>query len=361
MNKGLIITGAAGFVGLNFILELDSHEMRQGEQWNDLQKVVSNPWIKERYEKVILLDKMGYATGYNTDVYHSVNPEWWTKVISNINNIDSWSQYTKGLKWDIVDFASESHVENSINNPFPFFSENSLLTASLVTGLGIENINVFIHASTDEVYGELSTSMRGNKQVWFDEALNASPNNPYSASKVAQDAFLQSMAHTFGMKVILFRMGNQFGGYQHPEKFFPVSVLRSLNGEKIKIHGDGSNIRQWTPVKDTVKQLVKILKNHENYVLDHNTRIIHLASQCGLMTNLEVVELWRDILKNDFGIESDIEFIENRKGNDTMYASKMSDEFNEYPNDNRERFSEGIRHYIEFKDKYLGESYQYTI
>jgi dTDP-glucose 4,6-dehydratase len=292
---------------------------------------------------------MGYATTYNIMPYHMVRPAQWLKVQTNINQIEAWRPYVEGdYKWDVVDFASESHVDNSISKSHAIFSENSTLTASICETLGIGNIGRFIHASTDEIYGELSYSVKEQESKWFSTSDNIHPNNPYSASKVAQDAYLMSMEHTFGMQVTFIRMANQFGPHQHPEKMLPASILRALKGETIKIYGEGLNVRQWTPVVDTVSYIYDLLAD------DHsNERIIHFAAPQKLMTNSEVVEIWRKILKDDHGIETQTEFIEDRKGHDTMYALKDGCTDGQYTTDIVTRFRETIQFYVENKDLFI--------
>lgn len=332
MSRALLVTGAAGFIALNFIQVLDKDPSG----------------ILNRYQKVVLLDKMGYATEYNMMQYHMIRPTDWIKVQSDINQVEAWKPYVSGnYIWDIVDFASESHVDNSISAPYKIFKENSILTASTVDAIGIDNIGRFIHASTDEIYGELSYDAKEQPEKWFSKTDNIRPNNPYSASKVAQDAYLMSLVHTFGTNVTLIRMANQFGPYQHPEKMLPASILRALKSESIKIYGEGLNVRQWTPVVDTARYIYDLLTS------EGREDIVHYAAPQTLMNNNEVVEIWRNILLDDFGIESDIEYIEDRKGHDTMYALKDGCAEGQYTTDVVARFRETIQFYVENKDHFV--------
>jgi len=224
-------------------------------------------------------------------------------------------------KWDILDFASESHVDNSIKDPYYSFSENSNITKKIVEIIGIKNINKYVHISTDEVYGDLDCSYKNDKSKWFNINSRFNPSNPYSASKVAQDVFLMSLKHTFNLNLVIIRMANQFGEYQHPEKMLPASILRAINGDNIKIYGKGDNIRQWTPVRQTVNHIYDIL-------LNENNTIIHLSATDMLLTNNEVVNLLVNNLNNIHNIKCNIEYIEDRKGHDRMYALIPTEKYN---------------------------------
>lgn len=331
--RNLLVTGTAGFIGINFAKYL-----------------VKDPkGILNIYDKVYFIDKMGYATKYNVEEYNKIKQnERISFIDKNINEItDSW--FNIPTSWDILNFASESHVDNSLTKPFDIFEENSKIPVSICKLIGIENINHFYHASTDEVYGELPLTNKFEDFNWFSKNSNMKPNNPYSASKAAQDCFLMSIQHTYGMGLTLFRMANQFGGFQHPEKMLPASILRAIKGETIKIYGEGKNIRQWTPVVDTVEYIYDMLCN------ERKDKIIHFAHRCKiLLDNNQVVKLWTKILKEDHNIDAEIEYIDDRLGHDTMYALKDGAEGNQYLEPIESRFRDTIRFYIENKELYLG-------
>lgn len=293
----LLLTGCAGFIGLNFL----SYAASYG--------------LQNMYDKIVSIDKEGYATTYNITAYDYVLSDLKAiRIKLDINDFFDINQYVNNSKkWDILDFASESHVDNSIKDPFYAFSQNSNLTKRIVEIIGLKNINKYVHISTDEVYGDLDCSYKNDKSKWFTTDSKFNPSNPYSASKVAQDAFLMSLNHTFGLNVVIVRMANQFGYHQHPEKMLPASILRAISGNCIKIYGTGDNIRQWTPVNQTVKHIYNILMNENNTT-------IHLASTELILTNNEIVDIIINRLSTTWKINATKEYIQDRKGHDRMYA-----------------------------------------
>lgn len=295
----LVLTGCAGFIGINFLKEFIKH--------------------RNKFDKVISIDKLGYASTYNKELYNGICEinniiQYNYNISENLTELDDvYGKY----EITILDFASESHVDNSIKNPAKIFEENSVIPLRLINYFGIYNIKVYYHISTDEVYGDLPLGCTENE--WFDVNSQYKPSNPYSASKVAQDAYLNSMKHTYGLNVKFIRMANQFGPYQHPEKMLPISILRAMRGEPIKVYGDGKNIRQWTFVEDTVKIINDILLNGtEDY-------IIHLGDKDNLYDNNFIVNKIINILK-EWNVNGTIEYIKDRPGHDRMYALKIKND-----------------------------------
>lgn len=300
--KTLILTGCAGFIGFNFL----KHFIDDGGLG--------------LYDRVISFDKMGYATVYNREDYEEICMEQ-PKVVGICANIVSLNKYAvekfleKGTVVDILDFASESHVDNSINAPSEIFTENSLIPVVLLRILEDVEIDTYWHISTDEVYGDLPLDV--SQEDWFDVDCQYKPSNPYSASKVAQDAYLASLRHTFGMNVKFIRMANQFGPHQHIEKMIPSSIIRAMKGEKIKVYGEGANLRQWTYVSHTVELINNLLK------YGTNDYITHLADPKNLFDNNFVANKIIESLKRH-DVEAEIEYIEDRLGHDRAYALKVS-------------------------------------
>jgi len=324
MKNTLIVTGGSGFIGFNFVkyfLPLNT------------------------YDYVVFIDKMGYATKYNKDEYRKLVVS--DKIFSIEEDINKLciSHNTREMSdsiYDIVNFASESHVDNSIATPSKIYNENATIPSSLVDWVGIKNIRKFVHISTDEVYGDLDYSYRNDYSKWFKTESPMLPNNPYAASKAAQDCYLRSLNHTFGLNLVTVRMANQFGPHQHSEKMLPATILRAVNKLPIKIYGSGNNIRQWTPVSQTVRHIYDILTD-----ATINNTTIHLGAAQSLVTNNEVVDIWREILKDKYHIESSIEYIEDRKGHDRMYAIQPTLTY-DYSNI-REEFESTIDYYIKLK------------
>jgi dTDP-glucose 4,6-dehydratase len=297
MQKLLILTGCAGFIGFNF-----------------LKHICETGFIK-KYVGVISVDKMGYAAQLNKHNYAKLCYENNIEMLNiSIQSCKAMTDYLIGYKCDVVNFASESHVDNSIKNPFGLYNENALLTSDLVSWIGMDKIDIFYHIDTDENYGSLELDTP--KEKWFKITDPYRPSNPYAASKTAQVSFLNSISHTFGMKLVIFRLANQFGLHQHYEKMIPATLYRIFTKSPILIYGTGNNIRQWTYVKDTVKILKKYIELESTF----NPNIIHIADEKNLFTNNQIVQKIQNYVKNNFNIDSKVEYITDRKGHDLMYA-----------------------------------------
>lgn len=334
----LLLTGCAGFIGLNFL----EHFIKQNHG----------------YKKIYSVDKMGYATKYNRERYYSICADNKINIIDfNLNEISGNLNIDKE-KFHILNFASESHVDNSIKNPFGIFEENVMIPASCIRIVGgLEYVDKFVHISTDEVYGEIPLEEIRNFDKWFKTDTSIKPNNPYAASKASQDCFLMSLKHTFGINVKFIRLANQFGPYQYLEKMCPATFLRVLNGKSIKIYGEGKNIRQWTPVVDSVKIIYDALSGilddcFENNVL-HISKYEKIDGNQKLYNNNEIVRLWEELLKEYIREKGYLlciskEYIEDRKGHDTAYALQTHPKIQEYFKVSiRQRFKETLNHYCE--------------
>lgn len=336
-TKCLILTGCAGFIGINFV-----------------------HLLKNNYDYVVTVDKMGYATKYNSDKYSQ-----WCKSSDNIYRIDSdineisklqsflkTEEFSNFQSIDVLSFASESHVDNSIKDPFSLYKQNVSIPANILEWIGKVNwdkIRVYYHISTDETLGELPLSAVENYDKWFSVKSPMYPNNPYAASKAAQDCFLMSMNHTFKIPVKFIRMANQFGAYQHKEKMLPASIIRAIRGDTIKIYGNGKNYRQWTPVTVTAQIISDILDNKIKF---DNT--IHIANRFGLYNNNVIVDKLVACLQNK-GIRSYIEYIEDRKGHDLCYALQTEEYIDDYFRmvNFENQIDSTVDFYIENKEIYL--------
>lgn len=281
----ILVTGAAGFIGSNFIhYYLGAHPE----------------------DKLIVYDKLTYA--------------------GNIHNLDSVREKIEFVRGDICDelavkaaflahkidavvhFAAESHVDNSIKNPFVFTKTNVLgthvllETARQVWGEGSEN--KFVHISTDEVFGTLG------EDGYFTEKTQIAPNSPYSASKAGSDMVARAYFETFKMNVNITNCSNNYGPYQHHEKLIPHMIELALSDQKLPVYGDGMNVRDWLYVEDHCKAIDLVLHQAaagERYCIGgHNE-----------MHNIDIVKL---ILERLGKPESLIEFVEDRKGHDFRYA-----------------------------------------
>lgn len=318
-SKSLILTGCAGFIGINFLKQFVGTELYYS------------------YNKIITIDKIGYAAQYNKKEYFDITDSNSKFEVYNYSTEQFVKEYRKKMvkrleTYDILDFASSSHVDNSITSPVELFRENAMIPANIIEAIGIENIDTYYHISTDEVYGDIDLQYKHNPEFGsFKTHSPYKPSNPYSASKVAQDAYLESMSRTFGMKVCLIRMANQYGPYQHKEKMIPFSIYRVLNNESIKVYGNGTNCRQWTYVEDTVKVIYDIIDYTKivNPLVDETKlfQIIHIADTNNLFDNNYVAEsIGSLVCKYKFPTKlllspkDLIEYIKDRPGHDMMYC-----------------------------------------
>ncbi len=232
----ILVTGGAGFIGSNFIRYLLSGETGQS------------------IEKVINLDLLTYAGNPENLADIESDPRY-ELVEGNIGDAELVANLLNSNSIDaVVNFAAESHVDRSIDSPEPFFETNVTGTLRLINeclkywcsleGDAKETFR-FLHVSTDEVYGTLST-----EDPAFEETTPFAPNSPYSASKAASDHIVRAYHHTYGLPVITTNCSNNYGPYQFPEKLIPLMILNALEGKDLPIYGDGMNIRDWLYVED---------------------------------------------------------------------------------------------------------------
>ena len=285
MSKNILVTGAAGFIGANF----------------------AEYFVNKHPDyKVIVLDKLTYAG--NMDNLKKVIDKI-TFVQGDICDFNLMLEIFK--KYDIngvIHFAAESHVDNSIKNPFVFTQTNVLGTQTLLEAAkrtwGEGSNNKFVHISTDEVYGSLG------EEGYFTETSPIKPSSPYSSSKASSDLIAFAYEETYKMNINVTNCSNNYGPYQHNEKLIPHMIKLALNDEKLPVYGTGKNIRDWLYVEDHCEAIDLVFhngKSGERYNIGgHNEK-----------RNIDIVKL---ILKRLDKPESLIEFVEDRKGHDYRYA-----------------------------------------
>lgn len=312
--KNILVTGAAGFIGSNFV-----HLML------------------ERYQevKLISLDKLTYAGNLDNLSRHESDARH-VFIKGDICDRLLIENILKEHRVDtIVHFAAESHVDNSIKNPRVFLETNVIGTFTLLEAARSywqdekawdETQCRFHHVSTDEVYGSLSIDAPA-----FTEETAYQPNSPYSASKAGSDHIVRAYHHTYKLSVTTSNCSNNYGPYQHQEKLIPTVIMACLNQQKIPVYGDGSNIRDWLFVEDHVDAIDCILREGrlgEVYNIGGNNELDNLTlvkSLCHIMD---------DVRPNKTSHESLIEFVEDRKGHDWRYAidnNKIANELSWYP------------------------------
>jgi dTDP-glucose 4,6-dehydratase len=302
--KNILITGAAGFIGCNFVRMMLS-------QYDDVN--------------TISFDKLTYA-GSLDNLSDVMNHERHFFIKGDIGDRQLIAQTLCVYGIDtIVHFAAESHVDNSIANSEVFFQTNVMGTLALIDearkywqselGWG-ESQCRFHHVSTDEVYGSLSSDSPAST-----EGSPYAPNSPYSASKAGSDHIVRAFWNTYQLPVTQSNCSNNFGPYQHPEKLIPVVIEACLNQRPIPIYGDGKNIRDWLYVEDHCKaidSIIRLGKVGDTYNVGGNNELSNLSLVkiiCQLMDELRPI---------DYPHESLITFVEDRKGHDWRYAVDIS-------------------------------------
>lgn len=282
----LLVTGGLGFIGMNFI----------------------NYWLHKYNDTIINLDKVTYASN-NPTFLKSANRDNYEFVQGDISD----ERLVKKLVSEVdcvVNFAAESHVDNSIENSRDFVISNILGTHTLLNAVKVEDKR-FHHISTDEVFGSLEL----NSSTQFDENSCYNPKNPYSATKASADHLVNAYINTHGIKATISNCSNNYGPLQHPEKLIPKTVFKLLNGEKAQLYGNGQQIRDWIYVEDHCSAIDLILKKGkigENYLIGaENER-----------TNLEIVTKLCTLLGKS--PDKSIEFIKDRPGHDVRYAINPS-------------------------------------
>lgn len=308
MMKNIMITGAAGFIGANFAeLMVNKYEGKYN---------------------FVIFDKLTYAG--NIENLNNIKDKI-TFVQGDICDFDKVMETYKKYDIDaVVHFAAESHVDNSIKNPFIFTQTNVIGTHTLLEAAkqfwGEGSENRFVHVSTDEVYGTLG------EEGFFTEKSPIQPNSPYSASKASSDLIALAYAETFKMNVCVTNCSNNYGPYQHHEKLIPHMISLALKDEKLPVYGEGLNIRDWLFVEDHCEAIDLVLHNGvkgERYNIGgHNEK-----------RNIEIVKL---ILARLGKSEDLISFVEDRKGHDYRYAidpTKIHNELGWLP---KTKFEDGI-------------------
>lgn len=303
----ILITGGAGFIGSCFV------------------RYMLN---KHQNYKIINLDALTYAGNIENLSDIKDNPNY-SFVKGNICDKNLIVELTKDVD-AIINFAAETHVDNSISNPNIFIETNVVGTLNLLEAAKNNKVERYLQVSTDEVYGSLG------KDGYFTERTPISPNSPYSASKASADMLVRAYNKTYNVPTLITRCSNNYGPYQYPEKLIPLFISKLLKGEKIPLYGDGQNVRDWLYVYDHASAIDTVLhkgKTGEVYnVGGHNEK-----------TNIEITKL---ILENMGKDESMIEYVKDRPGHDRRYAidnSKITNELGWKPS---KTFEEGIKNTI---------------
>jgi dTDP-glucose 4,6-dehydratase len=320
----ILVTGAAGFIGSNFVLD----------------------WCDQSTEDVVSLDLLTYAGNLENLSSLNQNPQHHF-VQGNIGDRDLVANLLKKYQIRaVVNFAAESHVDRSIHGPGDFIETNIVGTYHLLESVrsywndldeASKKAFRFLHVSTDEVYGSLN-----DKAPAFTEHHLYQPNSPYSASKAASDHLVRAWFHTYGLPVLTTNCSNNYGPYHFPEKLIPLCILNALNGKPLPIYGDGQQIRDWLYVKDhcsAIREVLKRGKIGDTYNVGGWNEKANLDVVNTLCAILDELKPKADGSK----YENQITYVKDRPGHDRRYAidaSKLERDLGWRP---QETFETGLR------------------
>ena len=285
-KKTIIVTGGAGFIGSNFVYYMLK---------------------KYPFYRIVCLDALTYAGNLST-LKRAMEHDNFRFVKADIRDREAVNKLFAEEKPDIVvNFAAESHVDRSIENPQIFLETNVMGVEVLMDACMQYGVSRYHQVSTDEVYGDLPLD---RPDLFFTEKTNLHASSPYSASKASADLLTMAYHRTFGLPATISRCSNNYGPYHFPEKLIPLMIINALNDKPLPVYGDGLNVRDWLYVEDHCKAIDMIIHADcvgETYnVGGHNE-----------MANIDIVKL---ILKELGKPESLITFVEDRKGHDRRYA-----------------------------------------
>ena len=286
----IIVTGGLGFIGsefVNYVMENTTHD-------------------------VVVLDKMTYAANIDNikNEFHLIKKDICDVTQDDLGDYDY-----------IVNFAAETHVDNSISNGRPFVETNVMGTFNLLeVARKNKNLKKFLQISTDEVYGDMDDNDVNNRISTEEFPMKAS--SYYSATKVSSDMLVISANRTYGLPYLITRTCNNFGEHQNNEKFIPKIISSIKNGVEVPVYGDGSQVREWIHSSDNVKQIYKLL------VSDVVNEVYNIGSG-ERYKNIEIINMIGNIL----GTEVKYKFVKDRLGHDKRYSlssNKFKNTFGEY-------------------------------
>ncbi len=325
----ILVTGAAGFIGANFVLD----------------------WLEQSNEPVVNLDLLTYAGNLENlkELEGDPRHQFVRGNIGDRNLVANLLADTKPRA--VINFAAESHVDRSIHGPGEFIQTNIVGTFNLlecVRGYWNDLPEAekaafrFLHVSTDEVYGSLT-----KEDPPFSETNPYEPNSPYSASKAASDHLVRAWHHTYGLPVLTTNCSNNYGPYHFPEKLIPLCILNALNGKPLPIYGDGQQIRDWLYVKDHCSAIRRVLeagKLGETYNVggwNEKANLDVVNTLCAILDELKP-------RADGESYATQITFVQDRPGHDRRYAidaRKLEKELGWKP---QETFETGIRKTVQW-------------
>lgn len=308
----IIVTGGAGFIGSNFIFYmLDSYPE----------------------DRIVCMDKLTYAGNLSTLASAMDNPHFRFCKIDICDREVVYRLFEEEHPDMVVNFAAESHVDRSIENPEIFLDTNVKGTAVLMDACRKYGIARYHQVSTDEVYGDLPLN---RPDLFFTEETPIRTSSPYSSSKASADLLVLAYYRTYGLPVTISRCSNNYGPYQYPEKLIPFMIINALSDKPLPVYGEGVNVRDWLYVKDHCRAIDLII---------HKGRVGEVYNVGGHneMKNIDIVKL---ICKKLGKPESLITHVTDRKGHDLRYAidpTKIHNELGWLP---ETKFEDGIKETI---------------
>lgn len=282
----IIVTGGAGFIGSNFIFYM---------------------FKKHPDYRIVCLDKLTYAGNLSTLEPVMKNPNFRFVKLDICDKEGVEKLFVEEKPDIVVNFAAESHVDRSIENPQVFLETNIVGTSVLMDACRKHNVKRFHQVSTDEVYGDLPLN---RPDLFFHEDTPLHTSSPYSSSKAAADLLVMAYYRTYGLPVTISRCSNNYGPYQFPEKLIPLMIANCLANKPLPVYGEGINVRDWLYVEDHCKAIDLII--HKGKVGE-----VYNIGGHNEMRNIDIVKL---ILKELGKDESLITYVTDRKGHDQRYA-----------------------------------------
>jgi dTDP-glucose 4,6-dehydratase len=310
----IIVTGGAGFIGSNFIF----HMLKAHPE-----------------DRIICLDKLTYAGNLSTLAPIMDNPNFRFVKEDICDRKAVYALFEEAQPNIVVNFAAESHVDRSIENPQIFLETNIIGTSVLMDACRKYGIKRYHQVSTDEVYGDLPLD---RPDLFFTETTPIHTSSPYSSSKAGADLLVLAYYRTYGLPVTISRCSNNYGPYHFPEKLIPLMIINALHDKPLPVYGDGQNVRDWLYVEDHCRAIDLII--HKGTVGE-----VYNVGGHNEMKNLDIVKL---ICKTLDKPESLIHFVKDRKGHDRRYAidpTKIHNELGWLP---ETKFVDGIKKTIQW-------------
>ncbi|NBR26134.1 MAG: dTDP-glucose 4,6-dehydratase [Micrococcales bacterium] len=307
----VLITGAAGFIGSNFVRMIAK---------GDLLGVSS----------VKVLDKLTYA-GVKSNLDSVADLSWYEFKVGDICDREVVSELLREVD-AVVNFAAESHVDRSILGAANFVQTNIVGVQVLLDAIKESGRRIrFLQVSTDEVYGSIESGS------WTEE-WPLQPNSPYSASKASGELLARSYNRTHGMDVVITRCSNNYGTHHFPEKLIPLFITNLMEGKKVPVYGTGENVRDWLHVNDHCRGIHSVLMN------GRSGEVYNIGGGREL-TNNEITSLILEAMGAD---ESSIEYVEDRKGHDLRYSVDWTKINRELGYEPKVKFEDGLRETIQW-------------